>query len=174
MAALRLSPPQPTFRCGGCSVSFRVATMRSVVYSSLSTSSQLSPIKENLKFPELLRKFQLHIRKIYKHLNMVQRLTSEIAAARSEIEQLHVINAQFQSQLNKDHVSFSQSEPFLAATSQLSLNFPWHNTTSTPWRNSEWLQHMKEDLLQMQQQSRQQHQETVASLLQPTSANQGF
>ncbi|KAG1643284.1 hypothetical protein G6F44_003985 [Rhizopus delemar] len=68
---------------------------------------------------------------------MVQRLTSEIAAARSEIEQLHVINAQFQSQLNKDHVSFSQSEPFLAATSQLSLNFPWHNTTSTPWRNPE-------------------------------------
>ncbi|KAG1053852.1 hypothetical protein G6F43_004094 [Rhizopus delemar] len=68
---------------------------------------------------------------------MVQRLTNKLAAAKSEIEELRIINARFQSKLNRDHVSFSQPEPFLAAASQLSLNFPWHNTTSTPWRNPE-------------------------------------
>ncbi|KAG0973434.1 hypothetical protein G6F35_014862 [Rhizopus arrhizus] len=107
-------------------------------------------------------------------LNMVKRLTNELAAARSEIEQLRATTVQLQNQLNKDYTSSSQIEPLLAAATQPSLNSSGLNTTSTPWRNPERLQRMKEELFQSQQHKRQQRQEAAARLLQPPSANQGF
>ncbi|KAG0756570.1 hypothetical protein G6F16_011953 [Rhizopus arrhizus] len=70
-------------------------------------------------------------------LNIVQRLTNELAAARSEAEQLRATTTQFQNQSSKNHVSSSQPEPLLATASQSSLDFPGHNTVSTPCRNPE-------------------------------------
>ncbi|KAG0905560.1 hypothetical protein G6F33_012072 [Rhizopus arrhizus] len=67
----------------------------------------------------------------------VQRLTNELAAARSEAEQLRATTTQFQNQSSKNHVSSSQPEPLLATASQSSLDFPGHNTVSTPCRNPE-------------------------------------
>ena len=164
-------PPQPIFRSNGCGASFRAATMRSIVYSSFSTFTQLSLMEISRTSTETSN---THTEAMQILLNMVKRLTNELAAATSEIEQLRATTVQLQSQLNKDYTSSSQLEPLLATASQPSLNSSGLNTTSTPWRNPERLQCMKEELFQRQQQRRLQRQEAAAHLLQTPSTNQGF
>ncbi|KAG1422889.1 hypothetical protein G6F58_003063 [Rhizopus delemar] len=111
---------------------------------------------------------------IHTLLSMIQRLTSELAAARSEIEQLRATTVQLQNQLNQVHPTNNQPTSTLTANVQSSLDFPELTTVSTPWRNPEQVSRLKEDLLQKQQQRRQQRQEAAARLLQPPSENQGF
>ncbi|KAG0735173.1 hypothetical protein G6F23_011784 [Rhizopus arrhizus] len=89
---------------------------------------------------------------------MIQRLTNELAAARSEIEQIRA----------------TTPTSTLTVNVQSSLDFPELTTVSTPWRNPEQVSRLKEDLLQKQQQRRQQRQEAAARLLQPPSENRGF
>ncbi|KAG1301096.1 hypothetical protein G6F64_012104 [Rhizopus arrhizus] len=131
-------PPQPIFSSNGCDASFRAATMRSIVYSSFSTFTQLSLMEISRTSTETST---THTEAMQILLNMVKRLTNELAAARSEIEQLRATTVQLQSQLNKDYTSSSQLEPLLATASQPSLNSSRLNTTSTPWRNPERLQY---------------------------------
>jgi hypothetical protein len=154
-SSTKSEPPQPIFRSNGCGASFRAATMRSIAYSSFSTSTQLSLMEISRTSTEPPN---THTEDMQILLNMVKRLTNELAAARSEIEQLRATTIQLQSQLNKAYTSSSQLEPLLATASQSSLNSSGLNTTSTPWRNPERLQYMKEELFQRQQHKRQQCQ----------------
>jgi hypothetical protein len=105
---------------------------------------------------------------------MIQRLTNELAAARSEIEQLRTTTVQLQNQLNQVHPTTNQPTSTLTANVQSSLDFPELTAVSTPWRNPEQVSRLKESLLQKQQQRRQQRQEAAARFLQPLSENQGF
>ncbi|KAG1607422.1 hypothetical protein G6F45_013772 [Rhizopus arrhizus] len=68
---------------------------------------------------------------------MIQRLTNELAAARSEIEQLRATTVQLQNQLNQVHPTTNQPTSTLTANVQSSLDFPELTTVSTPWRNPE-------------------------------------
>ncbi|KAG0820589.1 hypothetical protein G6F19_012381 [Rhizopus arrhizus] len=156
-------PPQPVFRCNGCGVSYRAATMRSIALSCLPASSHMAPIEENTETSrhnnETLTSSQNSLSEdIHTLLSMIQRLTNELAAARSEIEQIRA----------------TTPTSTLAVNVQSSLDFPELTTVSTPWRNPEQVSRLKEDLLQKQQQRRQQRQEAAARLLQPPSENQGF
>ncbi|KAG1480594.1 hypothetical protein G6F53_014195 [Rhizopus delemar] len=82
--------------------------MRSIVYSSFSTSTQLSPMEENFEISRTSTETPTtHTEDMQTLLNMVKRLTNELAAARSEIEQLRATTVQLQNQLNKDYASSS-------------------------------------------------------------------
>ncbi|KAG0857991.1 hypothetical protein G6F17_003203 [Rhizopus arrhizus] len=98
-------PPQPVFRCNGCGVSYRAATMRSIVLSCLPASSHMSPIETSRRNNEASISSQNSPSEdIHTLLSMIQRLTNELAAARSEIEQLCATTVQLQNQLNKAEI----------------------------------------------------------------------
>ncbi|KAG0750179.1 hypothetical protein G6F57_003876 [Rhizopus arrhizus] len=66
------------------------------------------------------------------------------------------------------------TKTLITLDTQSSSDFPELATASTPWRNPEQVCRLKENLLQKEQQRRQQCQETAVRLLQPPSENQGF
>ncbi|KAG1136685.1 hypothetical protein G6F37_005803 [Rhizopus arrhizus] len=165
--------------CNGCGVSYRAATMKSIVLSCLPASSHMSPIEENTETSRHNNETSTSSpnspsEDIHTLLSMIQRLTNELAAARSEIEQLRATTVQLQNQLNQVHPTTNQPTSTLTANVQSSLDFPELTTFSTPWRNPEQISRLKEGLLQKQKQRRQQRQEAAARLLQPLSKNQGF
>ncbi|KAG0755808.1 hypothetical protein G6F29_010652 [Rhizopus arrhizus] len=99
-------PPQPVFRCNGCGVSYRAATMRSIVLSCLPASSHMSPIEENIETSRRNNEAPTSSQNspsedIHTLLSMIQRLTNELAADRSEIEQIRATTVQLQNQLNQ-------------------------------------------------------------------------
>ncbi|KAG1447746.1 hypothetical protein G6F55_010966 [Rhizopus delemar] len=174
-------PPQPIFRCNGCSSSFRAKTMLNIVNSIQltpantqtsmnpefsgsfqgATSSQVTQIDNSQADPQSL-------------LNMIQLLTKELASARTEIERLRVQTAHLQEQLNQqsnvsnptNHLNPSEFPPLQNAATAL--------LQSTPWHQPEKLQQIKDQLTAQRQQRRLQRQEAAARLLQPPSTNQGF
>ncbi|KAG1045674.1 hypothetical protein G6F25_000594 [Rhizopus arrhizus] len=95
-------------RCNCCGVSYRAATMRSIVLSCLPASSHMSPIEENTETSRHNTETSTSSpnsssEDIHTLLSMIQRLTNELAAARSEIEQLCATTVQLQNQLNQDY-----------------------------------------------------------------------
>ncbi|KAG1150757.1 hypothetical protein G6F37_009888 [Rhizopus arrhizus] len=131
-SSTKSEPPQLIFRCNGCGSSFRAKTMLNIVNSTQSTpantqtsinpefsgsfqgatSSQVTQTNSNQNDSQSL-------------LNMIQRLTKELASARTEIERLRI-----------------------SSSSQ-------HPTTllqSIPWHQSERLQQIKDQLTAQQQQ----------------------
>ncbi|KAG1549096.1 hypothetical protein G6F49_009702 [Rhizopus delemar] len=105
---------------------------------------------------------------------MIQRLTNELAAAISEIEQLRATTLQLQDQLNKKQSRSNQHAKSLTTNNQYSIDFPDLTSVSPPWRNSDQVRRIKENLMQEQQKRRQQRQKAAARLLQPPSENQSF
>ncbi|KAG1141301.1 hypothetical protein G6F36_015715 [Rhizopus arrhizus] len=110
--------------------------MRSIVLSSLSTSSQLSPMEENCEISRTSTETPIpHTEDLQTLLNMVQRLTNELAAARAEIEQLRATALQLQDQLNKENSPSSQHATSSTTNTQYSIDFPDLTSASPPWRN---------------------------------------
>ncbi|KAG1043176.1 hypothetical protein G6F43_011720 [Rhizopus delemar] len=145
----KTEPPQPIFRCSGCGVSFRDASMRSIVLSLLSTSSQLSPMEENCEISRTsMETPNPHTEDLQTLLNMVHRLTNELAVASSKIEQLRVTTLQLQGQLNKKHSSSSQHATLSTTNTPYSIDFSDLTSASPPWRNPDQIRHIKENLMQ--------------------------
>ncbi|PHZ13713.1 uncharacterized protein RHIMIDRAFT_280263 [Rhizopus microsporus ATCC 52813] len=107
-------------------------------------------------------------------LDIIKRLSTELAAAYAEIANLRQQVAQLQEQAIQQSTNMNQpnhheddkylsSKDFLALPSQTP---PWHN----PQRISE----IKRSLTEHEQQRRLQWQEAAARFLQPPSENQGF
>ncbi|KAG0755475.1 hypothetical protein G6F65_012278 [Rhizopus arrhizus] len=107
-------------------------------------------------------------------LNMIQRLTQELAAARSEIEQLCTTTIQLQNQFNHERLTSNQPMPPVITNTQSSFDIPEPTPTASPWRNTNQVRRLKESLMQQRQQRRQQRQVAAARISQPPSENQGF
>ncbi|KAG1038955.1 hypothetical protein G6F43_012606 [Rhizopus delemar] len=86
-------------------------------------------------------------------LNMIQRLTKELAAARSEIDQLPTTTIQLQNQLNHERLTRNQPTPPVITNTQPSFDIPEPTPTASPWPNPD---------------------QAAARILQPPSENQGF
>ncbi|KAG1608568.1 hypothetical protein G6F46_011452 [Rhizopus delemar] len=105
---------------------------------------------------------------------MIQRLTQELAAARSEIEQLRTTAIQLQNQLKHERLIRNQPTPPVITNTQSSFDIPEPTPTASPWRNPNQVRRLKENLMQQRQQRRQQRQEATARILQSPFENQGF
>ncbi|KAG1597920.1 hypothetical protein G6F46_014233 [Rhizopus delemar] len=64
---------------------------------------------------------------------MIQRLTQELAAARSEIEQLRTTTIQLQNQFNHERLTSNQPTPPVITNTQSSFDIPEPTPTASPW-----------------------------------------
>ncbi|KAG1546448.1 hypothetical protein G6F49_010495 [Rhizopus delemar] len=177
----KTEPPQALFRCTSCGSSYRAITMRSIIHSCISSSTQISPTESvevsrpsQTSLTHQLDSLGSQSGDVQSLLNMIQHLTQELEAARSEIEQLRTTTIQLQNQFNHERLTSNQPTPPVITNTQSSFDIPEPTPTASPWRNPDQVRRLKESLMQQRQQRRQQRQEAAARILQPPSENQGF
>ncbi|KAG1607104.1 hypothetical protein G6F46_012542 [Rhizopus delemar] len=177
----KTEPPQALFCCTSCGSSYRAITMRSIIHSCISSFTQMSTTESvEISRPSQttptnqLDSLGSQSGDVQSLLNMIQRLTQELAAARSEIEQLRTTTIQLQNQLNHERLTSNQPTPPVITNIQSSFDIPEPTPTTSPWHNPDQVRRLKESLMQQRQQRRQQRQEAAARILQPPSENQGF
>ncbi|KAG1487979.1 hypothetical protein G6F53_013655 [Rhizopus delemar] len=107
-------------------------------------------------------------------LDMIQRLSAELAAARAEIANLRQQVIQLQGQTTLQPTNMNQPSHSKDDNQFNPKDFPPLSSQTPPWHNPQRISQIKRSLAENEQQRRTQRQEAAARLLQPPSENQGF
>ncbi|KAG0846510.1 hypothetical protein G6F16_013408 [Rhizopus arrhizus] len=170
----KTDPPMPIFRCHGCGKTFKARTMMYIVQSLVSPNSLKSSSNDEASGdfhntqPTQNSNANDQAQDMQPLLDMIQRLSAELAAARAEIANLRqqVIQLQGQTTLQPSHSKDDNQFN--------SKDFPPLSSQTPPWHNPQRISQIKRSLAENEQQRRTQRQEAAARLLQPPSENQGF
>ncbi|KAG1031778.1 hypothetical protein G6F43_013887 [Rhizopus delemar] len=157
----KTEPPQALFRCTSCGSSYRAINMRSIIHSCISSFTQMSTTESvEISRPSQttpthqLDSLSSQSGDVQSLLNMIQRLTQELAAARSEIEQLRTTTIQLQNQLNHERLSSSQPTPSVITNTQSSFDIPEPTPTVSPWRNPDQTRSRRQNITATLRESR--------------------
>lgn len=176
----KTDPPTPILRCHGCGKTYKAHTMAYIIQSFLSPTnivnsiaSETSGMIHNTQLSQNGRTVD-QPNNLQPLLDMIQRLTTELASARAEIDslrqQMDKLQGQSAQQLSNSRATKSPKE----ADHLNHDEFPELPSQMPPWHNPVRITQIKRSLVEHQQQRRLQRQEAAARLLQPPSENQGF
>ncbi|CEG82008.1 hypothetical protein RMATCC62417_16140 [Rhizopus microsporus] len=155
----KTDPPMPVFRCHGCGKTIKARTMMYIVQSLVSPNS-LQHKRPGTRYAALL--------------DMIKRLSTELAAARAEIANLRQQVTQLQEQATQQSTNMNQPNHHEDDNHLISEDFPALPSQTPPWYNPQRISQIKRSIAEHEQQRRSQRQEAAARLVQPPSENQGF
>ncbi|EIE82011.1 hypothetical protein G6F55_011139 [Rhizopus delemar] len=162
-------PPQPCFLCKSCGKVHNAPTMAELVEQASKTLQNPPPVMDDMEISrEPASNSDINVNASSTQINIetllatIQQLTAELQQAKAEIKELR---NQITQQPNQQRVTDIDTQfPSLGTASQV----------STPWRDVDRLNKIKQSMKSQNQKRRIQRQEAAARFLQPPSNNQGF
>ncbi|ORE05300.1 hypothetical protein BCV72DRAFT_331361, partial [Rhizopus microsporus var. microsporus] len=169
----KTDPPMPIFRCYGCGKTFKARTMMFIVYLVSSPNNETSGVFHNTR-PTQNSNTNDQAHDMQTLLDMIKRLSTELAAIRAEIANFRQQVTQLQEQAIQKSTNMNQSNHHEDDNHLSSKDFPALPSQTPPWHNPQRISQIKRSLAEHEQQRRLQRQEAAARLLQPPFENQGF
>jgi ribosomal protein L37AE/L43A len=176
----KTDPPMPIFRCHGCGKTFKARTMMYIVQSLVSSNSLVSSSNNETSGdfhntqPTENSNTNDQAHYMQPLLDMIRRLSTELAATRAEIANLRQQVTQLQEQVTQQSMNMNQHTYHEDDNHLSSEDFPALPSQTPPWHNPQRISQIKRSLAEHEQQRRLQRQEAAARLLQSPSENQGF
>ncbi|CEG65491.1 hypothetical protein RMATCC62417_02272 [Rhizopus microsporus] len=169
----KTDPPMPIFRCHGCGKTFKARTVTYIVQSLGSPNSLVSsPNNETSEVFHNTQPTQNDNTNDRSHdmqplLDMIKRLSTELAAARAETANLHQQVTQLQEQATSQSTNINQPNHHEDGKHLSSEDFPALSSQTSPWHNPQLLQSMNNN-------GDCNGKKQPHAPLQPPSENQGF